>query len=151
MIDIFSTAPAISAKRASFLLKDSLVWFDTFRSAQVKKTILDWIRLDQLFEEGKDGDGKFIGFYSFTTASNDSRKTFNEPYTLKDTGKFYASMFIITLRDALIIEANITDIEDQEWWRDQILELNAENMEKLRELYKQNVIRYAKRVLLEGL
>ncbi len=130
------------------MLKDSLIWIDTFRSGQMQKQILDWIRQDQLTTEGVDGDGEFIGFYSFATAANDSRKVFNEPYDLNDTGAFYASMFIHVLRDELIIDADSAKMEDQDWWSERILELTEESLEKLRDVYTQKIIDYAKRVLL---
>lgn len=148
MIDILNTAPAQMSRRARLFLKDSLIWVDTFRSGQMQKMILDWIRRDQLTDEGVDGDGEFIGFYSFTTALSDSRKGFNEPYDLNDTGAFYASMFIDVLRDALIIDADTVKMEDQEWWTERILELTEESLEKLRNVYKQKVVDYAKRILL---
>jgi hypothetical protein len=116
----------------------------------MQKQILDWIRKDQLTDEGVDGDGKFIGFYSFTTAANDARKGFNEPYDLNDTGAFYASMFIDVLRDSLIIDADSTKMEDQDWWSERILELTEESLEKLRNVYQEKVVAYAKRVLLTG-
>lgn len=151
MIDILNTAPAISAKRAKLFLKDSIVWIDTFRSGQMQKQILDWIRQDQLTVEGVDADGEFIGFYSFSTALSDSRKGFNEPYDLNDTGAFYASMFIEVLKDELIINANSAKMEDQEWWTERILELTEESLEKLRDVYKERIIIYAERILLERL
>ncbi len=155
MFKILDTEPAKMARRARLFLKsDAIVWFETFRSGSVQKTVLDWIRKDQLTEEGKDADGEFIGFYSFTTAVNDARKGFNEPYDLNDTGAFYRSMFIITVADALIIRGDTAKMENNEWSEgidfDRILDLNEENLEKLRRLYLENVIRYAKKVLFES-
>ena len=148
MIDLTKTEPYLMARRAQTFLKDSLLWFDTFaKNEDLKKQILDFIRQDQLTKKGVDSNDEVIGFYSFTTSRRDSRKRFNTHYTLDDTGEFYRSMFIITLRDSLIIEADSAKIEDQEWWRDQILGLNEESLQKLREAYKRNAQDYLTRVL----
>ncbi len=134
------------------MLTDSLVWFDTFaRNQGLKNQILDWIRKDQLTGKGVDGNDEIIGLYSFVTELINPEKEHGTPFTLDDTGDFYRSMFIITLADALIIDADFEKMLDQTWWRDQILELTEENLEKLREIYKENVIRYGKRILLTNL
>tara|TARA_R110000851_G_scaffold241533_2_gene394119 strand:- start:448 stop:906 length:459 start_codon:yes stop_codon:yes gene_type:complete len=152
MIEILRTAPSISARKAERMLTDGIVWLDTFRlDTQFKKQILDWLRLDQLKKEGIDEDDEVIGFYSFSTSMFDSEKAFNTHYTLDDTGEFYRSLFITALIDSFVITGDTAKMEDQEWWRDEILGLNERNMEKLRDGYKERLIIYAERVLFNNL
>ena len=153
MIDILNTAPAISAKRAERLLKDGVVWLETFRNDTAFKTeILDWIRFDQLKAQGVDEDGEVIGFYSYVTeVASRGRKQQGTPYTLEDTGAFYRSMFISATVDSLIINGDTEKMERQSWWRDGIMGLTDLDMEKLRDGYKERLIAYAQRVLFDNL
>lgn len=115
--------------------------------------ILDMIRDDQLKAEGVDANDEVIGFYSWTTSRLNPKKRFNTPYTLDDTGSFYKSMFVQVLVDRLIIDANsgtFTEMQEQEWWRDDILGLTDENLQKLIEEVKQSYIDYARRILFKG-
>ena len=94
-----------------------------------------------------DGDGENIGFYSLTTSFINPAKEFNSHYTLKDSGAFYASMFVRVLSDSIIITANSQKLESQEWWREEILNLTEENLDKIRDDYLQIARDYARRVL----
>lgn len=150
MIDLKVTEPYIRAKRAKNLLNEGIVWLDTFRSGQVRKKILDWIRLDQLKARGVDANEEVIGFYSFLTSRINPQKRFNTHYTLEDTGDFYRSMFIQVLIDSLIIDANTEKMEDQEWWRDSILYLTEDNLQRLADVYKEALQAEARRILVDG-
>jgi hypothetical protein len=150
MIDLKVTEPYIRAKRAKNLLNEGIVWLDTFRSGQVRKEILDWIRLDQLKARGVDANEEVIGFYSFLTSRINPQKRFNTHYTLEDTGDFYRSMFIQVLIDSLIIDANTEKMEDQEWWRDSILYLTEDNLQRLADVYKEALQAEARRILVDG-
>jgi hypothetical protein len=150
MIDLKATEPYIRAKRAKTLLNEGIVWLDTFRSGQVRKKILDWIRLDQLKARGVDANEEVIGFYSFLTSRINPQKRFNTHYTLEDTGDFYRSMFIQVLIDSLIIDANTEKMEDQEWWRDSILYLTEDNLQRLADVYKEALQAEARRILVDG-
>jgi hypothetical protein len=150
MIDLKATEPYIRAKRAKTLLNEGIVWLDTFRSGQVRKKILDWIRLDQLKARGVDANDEVIGFYSFLTSRINPQKRFNTHYTLEDTGDFYRSMFIQVLIDSLIIDANTEKMEDQEWWRDSILYLTEDNLQRLADVYKEALQAEARRILVDG-
>ena len=153
MIEILKTAPAISAKRAEKLLKDGIVWIETFRrDTAFKKQILDWVRYDQLRDEGVDEDGEVIGFYSYLTeVISGGRKQQGTPYTLEDTGAFYRSMFISVAADSFTIDGDTTKMEDQAWWSDGILGLTELDMQKLIDEYRARLIDYAKRILLDNL
>lgn len=132
-------------KRA-LLLDDALAWIEA-HNEQVKEAILDAIREDQLYE-GVDGNDSNIGYYSFwTEILSNGRKKQGEPYDLKDTGQFYRSMLIKVLNDSIIIDADFEKMQDQYWWRIDILGLTEENLELYAEMVRKNYIIYARRVL----
>ncbi len=132
-------------KRA-LLLDDALAWIEA-HSEQVKEEILDLIREDQLYE-GVDGNDSNIGYYSFWTEFlSNGRKKQGEPYDLKDTGDFYRSMLVKVLKDSIIIDADFEKMQDQYWWRIDILGLTEENLELYAEMVKKNYIIYARRIL----
>lgn len=150
MIDLRKGEPYLRAKAAKLRLSHGLVWINTFRKPQLRNQILDWIRDDQLTQKGIDKNNEVIGFYSLTTSFIDSTKTFNTHYTLDDTGQFYRSMFIRVLLDAIIIDADTLKMEDKEWWRNEILGLTDDNLQKLIEIYKTTLISYARKLLVRS-
>ena len=115
---------------------------------EIKTQIADWIKNDQLRNQGVDGDGNVIGYYSYVTSRINPSKEFNSPYTLEDTGEFYRSILVVVYLDSILINADSQKMEDQEWWSNKILELTDENIENLREKYKQRAQDYARNVLL---
>ena len=132
------------------LLSESLVWFNAF-DTDLKNTILNWIREDQLTKEGIDADGDVIGFYSLTTSFIDPTKKFNSHFTLDDSGSFYKSMFLQVLSDRILFDANsetFEQMQDQDWYTDRILNLTDENIQKLKVALKAKYIEAVRRVLL---
>ena len=136
------------AKYARRLLKQGIVWVDTFRNPTFKTFIIDLVRKDQLKAKGIDSEGSVIGYYSQTTARRDSRKPFNTHYTLDDTGDFYRSMFLFVTIDFFEIKADFAKMQDQEWWSEKILGLTDESLEKIRDAYKEKLQNYARELLL---
>jgi len=133
-------------KRA-LLLDDSLAWIDS-HTEEVKSTILDIIRQDQLIDEGVDSNDEIIGTYSYLTeVITNGAKRMGDPYNLKDTGAFFRSMFVKVLKDSIIIDADYAKMEDQNWWSIDILGLTDEHLELYAEMVKKNFILYARRVL----
>lgn len=133
--------------KKALLLDDSIAWLDSHTN-EVKKMILDYIRNDQLFDEGIDSNEQIIGTYSYwTEVLSNGKKRMGDPYTLKDTGQFYRSMYVKVLNDSILIDANYTKMEDKNWWSIDILGLTEENLEKYAEMVKKNFILYARRVL----
>ena len=124
------------------LLSESLAWYSVF-DAQTSKTILDWVRNDQLFNKGVDSEGEVIGLYTPFTEMINPEKEAGTHYTLKDTGDLYRSLYIVALRDAFVIEGDIQKIQDQDWFSDKILSLTDESKEKLKpiilEKYKEHI------------
>lgn len=132
-------------------LSSSVAWFDAFTSSnELKEFILNAIRQDQLFDQGIDAKGDVIGYYSLTTSLINASKAFNTHYTLRDTGDFYASMYIVVLMDELLVVADADKMEDQKWWHTSILELTENNTNELANRLRDKYIQYAKRILFES-
>ena len=87
-------------------LSFSDIWRIVFSDQQFKTQILDWIRWEQLYNQGVDELGQIIGTYSEYTAMLNPSKAFGTPYTLHDTGAFYDSMVITVLENAIEIDAD---------------------------------------------
>jgi len=133
--------------RKAILLDDSLAWIDA-HTKEVKEDILNLIRTEQLEEEGIDSNEDIIGYYSYLTeVLSGGKKRMGDPYTLKDTGAFFRSMFIKVLSDSIIVDADYAKMEDQNWWSIDILGLTEDNLELYAEMVKKNFILYARRVL----
>jgi hypothetical protein len=128
-------------------LFDSVAWYDA-HTTDVKRTIIDLIRYDQLRDKGEDSEQQVIGYYSLLTELiSGGKKRFNTPYTLEDTGLFYRSMFVTVLRDSIVIDATTDHMEDEEWWRTEIMGLNEENLDKYASLIRENYIKHARKQL----
>lgn len=93
-----------------------------FALPEMKQFILRLNRFEQLYSEGVDANDKIIGTYSYTTAlyageetyiynGVPSTKKFGEPYTLYDTGEFYASFSVRILADGFSIVANTDKVD----------------------------------------
>jgi len=128
-------------------LFDSVAWFEA-NDNLVKKSILDLIRINQLTQQGIDENEKIIGHYSAVTDMiTRGRKAEGEHYTLDDTGGFYRSMYVVVLRDSIVIEADFQKMTDQDWWTIDILGLTQKNLDLYAQMVKENYIKYARRIL----
>lgn len=135
------------------LLFDSIAWFESF-DTQLKNKILDWIRNDQL-QKGIDEDGDIMGLYSEWTEMINPEKVAGTPYTLKDTGAFYKSLFIDVLTNFFVIDGDglkkdqetgiVTDLF--KWLGEGIVGLTEENSDKLADELKIKYINYVRKVL----
>lgn len=94
------------ALRRAIQLKHAEIWREVFKDSDFKEQILDWIRWDQLFNEGVDEMGEIIGTYSTYTEILNPEKQAGTPFTLYDTGEFYRSMSIAILELAIEIDAD---------------------------------------------
>jgi len=94
------------ALRRAIQLKHAEIWREVFKDSDFKEQILDWIRWDQLFNEGVDEMGEIIGTYSTYTEILNPEKQAGTHYTLYDTGEFYRSMSIAILELAIEIDAD---------------------------------------------
>lgn len=133
--------------RRAKLLNEVVAWVQTF-DGKTKKQILDWIQEDQLRNKGIDKDGNVIGYYSLVTDFiSKGKKQFNTHYTLFDTGDFYRSMYVSVFQTSIIIDADIQKIEEQKWFRNKILGLTDENLQKLIEIIQTSFLDYARKTL----
>ena len=129
------------------VLFDSVAWFEA-NDNLVKKSILDLIRINQLTQKGIDENESVIGYYSAVTDMiTRGRKAEGDHYTLDDTGEFYRSMYVVVLKDSIVIEADYQKMTDQDWWTIDILGLTQKNLELYAQMVKENYIKYARRIL----
>jgi hypothetical protein len=88
------------------------VWKEVFRDEQFKVEILDWIRWDQLYNEGVDEFGQIIGTYSRATEMFNPEKLEGTPFTLYDTGEFYNSLMIEVFNDYIEINGDGLKVDE---------------------------------------
>jgi len=129
------------------------VWLDSWDENQIVQ-VLDFIKYDQLFDTGKDGRGRQLGWYSLATEQINPLKKAGTHYTLHDTGAFYESMEIIVRDNEIEIDAdgkkvdergNVTDLF--EVFGSEIIKLNEQNFELLINEIKKKYIQAARDVL----
>lgn len=136
------------------LLSESVAWFEAFsQRGDLRQQIVTWIQDDQLTKQGVDEDGDIIGFYSaYTEFLTNGEKQAGDPYTLKDTGAFYESMFVRVLRDSILIEADGQKDDDNlfEKYGEGIIGLTEPNMQNLIDELRIKYIDYARRILFKG-
>ena len=132
----------------SLTLDAATAWIEAFDPTLKKEILITWLQRDQIFTEGIDADGLTIGTYSPATEEMTlGRKVAGTNFDLFETGDFYASMYIFVLANEIIIDADTDKMEGQDWWRNAILGLTDENLQKLRERVKVKYIDYARRIL----
>jgi len=151
---LMDTKLGLLLKRTSTLTKERVAWQSAFDGKLKNKIIEEWIQNDQLFEKGIDEDGDIIGLYSEWTEMINPEKVAGTPYTLKDTGAFYKSMFIIVLVDSFIIDGDGKKIDEFgkvtdlfKWLGEGIVGLTSENREKLKMEITEKFIKYVKEIL----
>jgi hypothetical protein len=133
--------------RNSKVLFDSVAWLEA-HNEQLKKDILNLIRIKQLKDKGVDENDQVIGYYSAVTDMiTRGRKAEGDHYTLDDTGEFFRSMYVVVLTDSIVIEANYSKMQDQEWWSTDILGLTEQNKNWYAQMVKENFIKYARKIL----
>lgn len=149
--DLILKTDAYKILLRSKLLYDSVAWLDAFKSnPNLKRDIIEWIQQDQLREKGVDSQDAVIGFYSSLTEQINPKKKFNSHYTLEDTGEFFKSMFVRVFYDAISINADADKMQDQDWWRKEIIALNDENLRKFVGALRKSYIRYARKILFNN-
>lgn len=131
------------------LLSESIAWYSVFDS-QTSKQILDWVRENQLFNQGIDSDGEVIGYYSKFSEMINPQKQEGTHFTLKDTGDLFRSLYIVALRDAFVIEGDVSKIQDQDWFSDKILSLTEESKEKLKPIIIEKYRKHIREVLFRA-
>lgn len=147
MIDFMQTRIGEVLRRTK-LLSESVAWIEMFTPSLKSTIIREWIQQDQLTQRGVDEDGTVIGYYSFASeVASGGRKEEGTHYTLYAEGDFYRSMFITVLANSFVVDADYQKMQDQEWWRDEILGLTDENLQRLIEIAKISYADYVRRIL----
>lgn len=132
-------------------LSELEAWYKTF-DGDTKTKIVNWVREEQIRQQGEDSKGDVIGYYSFATEFiTNGEKQEGEPYSLYDTGETYRSLYLVVLRDAIVIEGDFSKMDDQQWWSEDIYKLNENHVNRLRELVKNSFIAYVKQTLFRGI
>lgn len=152
MVDFLNNILGDTLKRAKNI-SEKEAWFKIF-DAKLKKTILDWIRNDQL-KKGINDEGEIMGLYSELTEIINPIKKEGTPYTLYDTGEFYKSLFIDVLNDSFEVDGDGVKIDPETgvetdlfvWLGDGIVGLTDQNKEKLAEELKIKYVNYVRKIL----
>lgn len=152
---------AIGKSRLHKMLENGLTlsiedaWIIAWEDADFREWVLDLIREKQLFEKGEDKDGSVIGVYSEYTEMLNPDKIAGTPYTMKDTGYFFGSLFI----DDWMGGEHVTIDGDGEKDDNDLFEkfgygiigINQGNLSLVREEIKKKFIKYVKETLFRGL
>lgn len=130
------------------LLNESQAWLRSITPYLEAKIVKDWIQNDQLLSQGIDENGQIIGLYSYASEiASGGRKQEGTPFTLYDEGEFFRSMFVQKLADSIIIDADYSKMEDQDWWKIEILGLENESLEKFIADVREGYATYVREVL----
>ena len=125
-------------------LNEEIVWFHALVNEEFKQQFVGWIQ-EQL-QSGEDGKGDVMGLYSFATEIiSGGEKKEGDPFTLKDSGDFYNSMFLVVMSDSLQLEADYEKPDGTELnleYGNAITDLNDENIEKIKEIVVEKYIEY---------
>lgn len=87
-------------------LSHAAAWAEALRdNPQLQKEILQRIKR-RLFDEGTDENDRIIGRYKAYTQKLNPEKVAGSPYTLYDTGEFYASLYVGFMADYFFIDGD---------------------------------------------
>jgi hypothetical protein len=139
-------------------LNDAVAWYDANIKPSNKNFLMDLIRIEQLRKRQIAGDGDIIGTYSMTTQqiakenppASGRPKIAGQPYNLEWDGDFFRQMFVVVLRDALVVESNsksFREMQAQDWWKDEIMELTKENLQKYSDRIRTDYLNYVRKTL----
>lgn len=137
MSTLRQTKLGVLLERAYLMLEMNRIWYMVFSDEVLKRKMIDWIRIEQLYKQGVDEDDRIIGFYSEFTEMMNPEKVAGTHYTLIDSGEFYRSMFIAVGYGTLEIDADTAKMESEDWWKDNSIEkdkllgFNEANKQKL--------------------
>ena len=147
---VFETALGEKLQKVR-LLSEAVAWFDVNIRPDTKEFVINLIQTEQLQRKGVDSNNEIIGRYSYVTELiSKGKKEQGDHFTLKDTGAFYNSMFVMVLKDTIFVEATSSTyglMQSQDWWREEILGLNEESLEKYTKVLKEGYIKYVRKVL----
>ena len=87
-------------------LNQGQMFFNAVSDKRVQEFILFLVQYGQLFSRGINEFEEIIGRYSPLTEEINPEKIAGTPYTFKDTGEFFDSMFVIPNSESFIIDGN---------------------------------------------
>lgn len=87
-------------------LNQGQMFFNAVSDKRVQDFILFLVQYGQLFSRGINEFEEIIGRYSELTEQINPEKVAGTPYTLKDTGEFFDSMFVTPNSESFIIDGN---------------------------------------------
>ena len=130
------------------LLSEVNLWLNSF-DEKTNQQIIDWIKFDQLRNQGIDAKGNILGTYSIATEKINPLKVAGTPYTLEDSGEFFQSITIQIFRDYFLIngDGDKDNVNLFDKFGDDILGLTPENLDKLKILLTENAVNYARKIL----
>jgi len=134
-------------KRLSEMNEDD-AWMFAFENSSFRQEIIDSVR-NRLFEKGTNDQGRVIGVYKPASERIDPNKIAGTPFTLKDTGRFYQSIYMGVFRDYFFIDANPQKGRDNlfDKFGDGIIGLDAEQKEWLNNRISEYYYEYIEQVL----
>ncbi len=87
-------------------LSHAAAWAEALRdNPELQREMLQRIKR-RLFDEGTNEDDKIIGRYKAFTQKLNPEKVAGSPYTLYDTGEFYASLYVGFMSDYFFIDGD---------------------------------------------
>jgi hypothetical protein len=123
--------------------------------------LMDYIRklINEQLDKGIDADGDIIGEYSFATEIiSEGRKLEGDPFTLKDKGIFRASFVVVGGKNNITIYANgdktsnkkgrLEKINLIDLYSVRIIELTNDNLNKIREIIRNEYLIYVRKNIL---
>lgn len=87
-------------------LNQGQMFFNAVSDKRVQEFILFLVQYGQLFSRGINEFEQVIGRYSPLTEEINPEKVAGTPYTFKDTGAFFNSMFVTPNSDSFIIDGD---------------------------------------------
>ena len=121
------------------------LWVKCF-DVEFRNKIVKWVQEYQ-FQKGLDIDGNIIGRYSERTEQINPNKVQGTPFTLKDSGDFYRSMFVSVFADSIEVEGDVTKFEDSKWYYDRILGMTEETLVLFKQEMKEKYIKNVREIL----
>ena len=121
------------------------LWVKCF-DVEFRNKIVKWVQEYQ-FQKGLDIDGNIIGRYSERTEQINPNKVTGTPFTLKDTGDFYRSMFVSVFADSIEVDGDVTKFEDSKWYYDRILGMTEETLVLFKQEMKEKYIKNVREIL----
>ena len=121
------------------------LWIKCF-DVEFRNKIVKWVQEYQ-FQKGLDIDGNIIGRYSERTEQINPNKVTGTPFTLKDSGDFYRSMFVSVFADSIEVDGDVTKFEDSKWYYDRILGMTEETLLLFKQEMKEKYIKNVREIL----